>query len=241
MGREPVPFLSHALTKRSSAEEPARPAGPAAWLHALEPLETLAVGRLSEWLPRLTHPIRSGEHSQTAFAMGLALDWSRIARHETFERLLVERSHTFYLNDRDAPLAFEPSGHDFLSPALAEADLLRRVLDGDEFAHWLRAFLPRIPDDGSTDWLSPVTPRDRRDGKLAHLDGLNLSRAWMLEGIACALPDEDARAAALLRTAAEHSTAGLASVTGEHYAGGHWLGTFAVYLATRRGCVPPGA
>ena len=214
---------------------PARQPGPGEWSRVLEPLEELAVARLTEWLPRLTYPIRSGEHSQTAFAMGLALDWSRIAGDRDFERLLCERSRTFYAADRNAPLAFEPSGHDFLSPALAEADLLRRVLNREEFAGWLGAFLPGITAGRESDWLSPVTPADRRDGKLAHLDGLNLSRAWMLEGIASALPDEDPRRVWLLRAAAEHRATGLAAVTGEHYAGGHWLGTFAVYLVTGRG------
>lgn len=220
---------------------PARQGGPAEWARAIEPLEELAVARLAEWLPRLTHPIRSGEHSQTAFAIGLALDWSRTAGDHDFERLLCERTRTFYAGDRNAPLAFEPSGHDFLSPALAEADLLRRVLDRAEFAGWLSGFLPDVPHEGSSAWLKPVTPTDRRDGKLAHLDGLNLSRAWMLEGIASALPDNDPRRLSLLGAAAEHRAAGLAAVTGEHYAGGHWLGTFAVYLVTGRGLAATGA
>ena len=135
-----------------------------------------------------------------------------------------------------APWAYEPSGHDFLSPCLAEADLLRRVLEPDRFAAWLHEFLPGIPTDGEgAGWIEPAVVTDAGDGKLVHLDGLNLSRAWMLEGIAAALPDGDARRPALLAAADRHRAVGLASVTGEHYEGGHWLGTFAAYLVTGRG------
>ena len=133
---------------------------------------------------------------------------------------------------------YEPSGHDFLSPCLAEADLMRRVMAPDVFAVWLSGFLPGIPEDGRSDWLTPETVTDPTDGKLAHLDGLNLSRAWMLEGIAAGLPPDDPRGAAIRASAARHATAGLAAVTGEHYEGGHWLGSFATYLVTRRGLAP---
>jgi hypothetical protein len=143
---------------------------------------------------------------------------------------------TLYLPDRDCPLAYEPSGQDFLSPCLAEADLARRVLAPDEFARWLSAFLPQVPaaDDAGA-WLPPAVVIDREDPKLAHLDGLNLSRAWMLEGIAAGLPPNDPRLPALLAAARAHRDAGLVAVTGEHYVGGHWLGSFAMYLVTRRG------
>jgi hypothetical protein len=205
------------------------------WCTWLAPLESVAVERLSAWLPKLSHPIRSGEHSQTAFAMGLALDWSRTVANRDFESLLIARVHDFHGHDVNAPLAYEPSGHDFLSPALAEADLMRRVMDGTEFASWLARFLTQIPTDGSTAWLMPVRSTDASDGKLAHLDGLNLSRAWMLEGIADALPVSDARRASLLASAKQHREAGLGAITAAHYAGAHWLGSFAVYLLTRRG------
>ncbi len=206
-----------------------------AWSGALEPLERAATARLRDWLPKLTQPIRIGEHSQTAFALGLVLDWSRIAGDEPMRRLVEERSRDFYGRDRDCPLAYEPSGEDFLSPCLAEADLMRRVLAPAEFARWLRGFLPRLPRDGSSAWLAPGIVTDPADPKLAHLDGLNLSRAWMLEGMAAGLPAGDPRAAGLRATAAIHRAKGLAAVTGEHYEGGHWLGTFAVYLVTARG------
>jgi len=132
-------------------------------------------------------------------------------------------------------MAYEPSGQDFLSPCLAEADLMRRVMPASEFATWLRAFLPRIPTNGSSSWLTPAVVTDPTDPKLAHLDGLNLSRAWMLDGIVRGLPQTDSRRASLQAAALSHRTAGLAAVTGEHYEGGHWLGSFAVYLTTARG------
>jgi hypothetical protein len=118
----------------------------------------------------------------------------------------------------------------FLSPCLAEADLMRRVLSTGEFARWLDAFMPQLPTDGGAGWLAPGIVTDRKDPKLAHLDGLNLSRAWMLRGIASGLPEKDPRRAALENAAARHGSAALPAVTGEHYEGGHWLGSFAVYL-----------
>ncbi len=198
----------------------------------LAPLEAAVVHRVSEWLPKLSHPVRSGEHSQSAFSLGLMLDYARALGNTPFEELLASRIRAFYLRDRNGPLDYEPSGEDFLSPCLAEADVVRRVLDRDAFAAWLREFLPAIPADGSTVWLRPAQSADRADGKLAHLDGLNLSRAWMLERIALALPQADQRISSLRHTAQEHAEAGLSSVTSEHYEGAHWLGTFAVYLLT---------
>jgi hypothetical protein len=205
------------------------------WLMWIKPLETIAIERLVLWLRRLGHPIRSGEHSQTAFAMGLAIDWARIAHDEDSTRVLIARSHDFHELDRDAPLSYEPSGHDFLSPALAAADLMRRVMQPDLFASWLGMFLPSIPTDGSEEWIKPVRCPDPSDGKLSHLDGLNLSRAWMLEDVASALSESDPRWPALLTCAKRHTDAGLGAISGAHYAGAHRLGSFAVYLLTRRG------
>jgi hypothetical protein len=205
------------------------------WSATLRPLEELSVARLTFWIPKLMYPVRSGEHGQTAFAFGLILDWARAAGDAAMERLITSRTLDLYRGDRDAPLSYEPSGHDFLSPCLGEADLMRRILAPADFAVWLAAFLPGIPEDGSADWLRPAIVTDRADGKLAHIDGLNLSRAWMLEGMMSGLPRGDRRLPALEAAARAHREVGLASVTGEHYAGGHWLGTFAVYLMTRRG------
>ena len=205
------------------------------WQQALAPIETLAAEQVRDWLPKLTHPIRSGEHSQTAFAFGLILDWARGAGDHGMVDLIEKRVADYYAADYDCPLRYEPSGQDFLSPCLAEADLLRRVTAPTAFADWLTGFLPGIPDDGGADWLEPAVVTDPTDGKLVHLDGLNLSRAWMLEGNAAGLPPADGRRPALLAAAAVHRTSGLASVTGATYEGGHWLGTFATYLITGRG------
>jgi hypothetical protein len=201
----------------------------------LHPLEQAALQRLSLWLPKLSNPVRIGEHDQTAFALGLMLDYARTVGDEKFAALLTSRARQFYLSDKNCPLAYEPSGEDFLSPCLAEADAMRRVLSSADFANWFRNFLPQVSKSASNTWLQPVVSPDPSDPKLAHLDGLNLSRAWMLEGIASALPKSDKRLPAI-RTAAEaHRQVGLTAVTGQHYEGGHWLGSFAVYLVTRRG------
>ncbi len=196
----------------------------------LRPLEEVAVEQLADWLPKLIRPDRSGQHPNTAFALGLALDYARAAGTkvgaQAFADLLTQRARDYYEADRLAPLAYEPAGEDFLSPSLAEADLMRRVLDQTDFVSWLEGFLPDVAP------LQPLASPDRSDGKLAHLDGLNLSRAWMLRGIARALPLDHPRRAQFLELSDLHAQAGLAAVTGEHYAGGHWLGTFAVYLLT---------
>jgi Protein of unknown function (DUF2891) len=201
----------------------------------LQPLEDAAIERLKTWLPKLSHPVRIGEHNQTAFGLGLMLDYARSKSDQRFSKLLTDSVRKFFLHDKDCPLAYEPSGEDFLSPCLAEADLMRRVLSQKEFAAWLNDFLQQIPMTGNGDWLKPVVSPDPSDPKLAHLDGLNLSRAWMLEGILWALPHDDRRRAALQAAAESHRRAGLAAVTGAHYEGGHWLGSFAVYLTTQRG------
>ena len=206
-----------------------------AWQAALAPLEGLARERLFAWLPRLPWPVRTGLHSQTAFALGLALDWCAVTTDAALAERIRSRARDWYGEDVAAPVAYEPSGIDFLSPALGEADLMRRVLEPREFAGWLARFLPDPGGPAARRWLTPVTSPDPSDGHLAHLDGLNLSRAWMLEGVAAALGGQDVRRAGLERDAAAHARAGLAAVTGEHYAGAHWLGSFATYLLTRRG------
>ena len=204
----------------------------------LHPLEEIVLQRLNNWLPKLSNPVRIGEHDQTAFALGLMLDYAHANGDQKFVELLVSKAKQFYFRDQNCPLTYEPSGEDFLSPCLGEADLMRRVLPSEEFARWLRVFMPRIPTKSDDKWLQPVVSPDPSDPKLAHLDGLNLSRAWMLEGIAAGLPKSDKRLGAIRATAAAHSHAGLAAVTGEHYEGGHWLGSFAVYLVTQRGVAP---
>ncbi|MGA3189424.1 MAG: DUF2891 domain-containing protein [Bryobacteraceae bacterium] len=183
----------------------------------LRPLEDAVLERFSGWLAKLPYPVRSGEHSNTAFALGLVLDSHRC---ELFER----RARDFYFKDRNAPIGYEPSGEDFLSPCLAEADVMRRVLSAEEFERWFREFLPDVSG------LRPVVSPDPSDPKFSHLDGLNLSRAWMLRGIARGLgPGASGQFEEL---ADLHTAAGLAAVASEHYEGAHWLATFAVYLLT---------
>lgn len=206
------------------------------WLKHLLPLEQRAVSNISEWLPKLTFPIRTGEHSQTAFAFGLMLDWARIAGDREFESLLKSRVRELYAHDKNCPLAYEPSGQDFLSPCIAEADLMRRVFRQAEFSAWLGHFFPSLTGDTGSNWVMPATVTDKSDGKLAHLDGLNTSRAWMLEGIMSALPINDARRTPLKAAIEAHRKAGLDAVLGDmHYMGSHWLGSFATYLETKRG------
>ena len=205
------------------------------WSRTLAPLEAEAAQRLQSWLPKLRYPIRVGEHGQTAFAFGLVHDWARVARDTGMQSLIESKARAFYAGDRNCPLTYEPSGEDFLSPCLAEADLMRRILPPREYGAWLRRFLPVIPTSAKKTWLAPGEVTDRSDPKLAHLDGLNLSRGWMLLGIASGLPQGDRRIGALTAAAEAHAAAALPAVTGEHYEGGHWLGTFAVYLTTGAG------
>lgn len=206
------------------------------WLTTLLPLENKIVANVSDWLPKLSFPIRVGEHSQTAFAFGLMLDWSIAADNRAFGDLLKSNISRLYNADVNCPLAYEPSGQDFLSPCIAEADLMRRVLPTTQYANWLSAFLPTIPTNGDATWLTVATVVDKSDGKLAHLDGLNLSRAWMLEGIASALNSQDPRKKAIMNAAKAHKQAGINSVIHDmHYMGSHWLGSFATYLETQRG------
>jgi hypothetical protein len=210
-----------------------------AWAATLGPLEALAAERFRTWLPKLVYPIRSGTHNQSAFGFSLALDWARIAGDTDLETSLVQKALDFHESDRNCPLCYEPSGEDFLSPCLQTADLMRRVLDQERFAAWLSDYLPDLPLDGSADWLAPGLVHDPADGKLVHLDGLNLSRAWNLKAIAAALPTGDARAPALEAAAACHAQAGLAAVSDAHYEGSHWLASFAVYLTSGRSLEAP--
>ena len=134
-----------------------------AWAATLAPLEQEAATRISSWLPKLRYPIREGEHDQTAFAFGLIWDWAMVTNNAPMQQLLRTKAAEFYERDVACPLAYEPSGQDFLSPCLAEADFMRRVLAPEKFAAWLTAFLPSIPRDGSTQWLAPAEVTDRSD------------------------------------------------------------------------------
>ena len=202
------------------------------WRAALAPLEDAVVERISGWLPKLEHPIRTGEHNNTAFAIGLMLDYARITGRAEFGKLVESRARDYYLRDTACPLNYEPSGEDFLSPCLAEADVVRRILPEREFKEWFGRFLPKVE-------LEVTRVIDPADGKLYHLAGLNLSRAWMLDGIVSKLPAGDSRRGQLSALSARLRQAGLESIKSEHYEGGHWLGSFAVYLVSGRGITSP--
>jgi hypothetical protein len=205
------------------------------WSAAVAPLAELLATRLREFLPLLSYPVRSGVHSNTAFALGFTLDYARATGDAPLGELVVERSRHFFGADRDAPAAWEPGGGDFFSPCLVEADLLRRVLPVPAFAEWLAAFLPGLAAGEPSQLLTPALVSDRSDGQIVHLDGLNLSRAWCLWGIAGALPPHDPRRPILHAAAERHAAAGLEGVGSGDYMGDHWLGSFALFML---GCAP---
>jgi hypothetical protein len=198
-------------------------AGAKRWLARLRPLTSVIEARYQEWLPKQTYPIRSGVHTNTAFGLGFALDYARFFKNMKLETLIVERSVAYYGKDRNYPATWEPGGNDFLSPALVEADLMRRVYADKprRFTGWFTNYLRKIPPA----LLEPAVVSDRGDGQLAHLDGLNLSRAWCFFNLAAALPDEKL----LLKSANRHLATGLRHVASGSYAGEHWLATFAAY------------
>lgn len=198
------------------------------WEENLAPLTRAIVERYLDFLPRQTYPIRTGVHPNTAFGIAFALDYAVATGNQELKNLLVERSLTYYGNDEKYPAGWEPGGEDFFSPSLMEADLMRRVLDGDGFQDWFHRFLPDLPKT----LLEPAVVSDRSDPKIVHLDGLNLSRAWCMAGIASALPDGDPGKQKLEDSAARHAEDALEHVASGHYEGEHWLASFAVYLLT---------
>ena len=200
------------------------------WREAIRPLESSAARNLMTWLPKLTHPVRCGTHPQTAFALSLAWDWAQQVNHHEMASLIKERSNLFYGQDRDYALHLEPSGEDFLSPSLGPASLMTRLLSAGDFAAWLDRVMPGLGRDFH--FIPAVCP-DRSDGRLTHLDGLNLSRAWMLQDILHALDDDDDRQQTIHESVMAHRQAGLESVSSENYAGTHWLGTFAAWMLDR--------
>jgi hypothetical protein len=189
----------------------------------LQPLTDLIIQRFSSFLPKLVYPVRVGEHTNTAFAMAFAWDYSNRLGEDSLKLLIEERATDFYLEDLDCPMAWEPSGFDFLSPCLEEIDLMRRVLDEKAFHAWMSRFAPQLLDRDYT--LAAGLVSDRSDGKLVHLDGLNFSRAWVLYGLAHQYPDYEH----LIPIADAHVAYSLPNLVGDSYEGGHWLGTFALY------------
>ena len=206
------------------------------WAEYLQPLERRVAALLRDYLPRLRFPVRSGMHTDTAFALGLALDHARASDDGKLATAIEDRARAYYTGDRAAPVHFEPSGEDFFSPSLNVADLMARVLPSETFGAWLDGFFPDLTDGGLGRLASPVEVSDPADGRLAHLAGLNLSRAWTLAGVAAALPGSDPRRDVVLRAHEAHRERGLDQVFSGHYEGDHWLASFAVYLETV--CVP---
>jgi hypothetical protein len=205
------------------------------WAQAIDPLEKTIVSRARDYLPNLNWPIRTGVHQDSAFALAQILDYARLVGDRETETLIVERSRQYYLNDTDYPVRYEPSGEDFFSSGLNEADLMRRILSTDEFSAWLDDFFPTLRDGLLGNLLSPAEVSDITDGKLVHLAGLNFNRAWTMNGVASALPADDPRAVLLRTTANAHTKAGLQYVFSGQYEGEHWLATFAVYVLTNVG------
>jgi hypothetical protein len=182
----------------------------------------------SDYLPRAAFPHRSGLHSSTAFAMVLGLDAARRLGREALAERLLSHARRFFLHDTEAPTAYEPSGEDFLSPTLTEAHLMTLVLDGDTFPGWLDGFLPGIAEVIPASLREPVEPLDDSDGRLVHLRGLNLSRAWSWRAIGSALPPRDERRVAAYDAADRHLAGALEHVVTGGYMGDHWLVSFAL-------------
>ena len=202
------------------------------WAEILDPLADAFRDRYLEFLPKQDYPIRRGVHPNTAFGIAFALDYARAVGDQELENLLTERALTYFASDRDYPAAWEPDGDDFFSRSLIEADLMRRVLEGDGFVQWFHAFLPGLEEGRPESLLNPADVSDRSDPKIVHLDGLNLSRAWCMRLIAQALPPDDPVRPVLLDSAARHALATLPHIASGSYAGEHWLATFAVYALT---------
>jgi hypothetical protein len=196
------------------------------WFAHLAPLAMAFSDRFLEFLPRATYPVRVGTHFNTAFAFTLAFDYAECTRNGLLTALLRQKAREWYLGDADCQ-AWEPGGDDFLSPTLVEAECMRRALPPGEFAAWLGRFLPRLDAGEPATLFRPVIVSDRSDGKIAHLDGVNLTRAWCWRSLARAWPADDPRRALVLGAAEQHLVASLPHVAGD-YMGEHWLATFAL-------------
>ncbi|GAA3552680.1 DUF2891 domain-containing protein [Snuella lapsa] len=189
----------------------------------LQPLTDLIVEKYITFLPKLNYPQRVGTHTNTAFGLSFAFDYAEATQHEALKTAIIDRARYFYLDDKDCPLSWEPSGSDFLSPCLEEAALMKRLLPITDFRNWLEAFLPQLKDINFK--LEPGEVSDRTDGHLVHLDGVNFSRAWSLYKIAEGLPEYTH----LRAIANGHINYSLPSIVGDSYEGSHWLGSFAIY------------
>jgi hypothetical protein len=192
----------------------------------LTPLAEAFALRFVKFLPKATYPVRSGVHSNSAFALALALDYARTCDDDALAAAVIHAARQWFVNDADCQ-AWEPGGEDFLSPALIEAECMRRVLPAEEFSDWFAGFLPRLAQREPRALFQPVSVSDRSDGRIAHLDGLNLSRAWCWNSLATTLPAADPRARLMREAAAQHLEASIRHIT-DDYMGEHWLATFAL-------------
>jgi hypothetical protein len=193
----------------------------------LAPLANQLSGLFIDYLPNLNYPIRVGEHPNLAFALRLAWDYAREAKDGPLKQTITQTAIRFYKKEMNYPLSWEPGGNDFLSPGLEEADLMWRILPDTIYQNWLKKFLPALTRKNFA--MEPGKVKDRTDGKLVHLDGLNLSRAWDLYGIARHFPGNRAR---LYEIANKHLMEALPNVASGDYMGEHWLASFAVYALT---------
>jgi hypothetical protein len=196
------------------------------WSSAVAPLAAAFAERFVDFLPRATYPTRVGTHFNSAFAIALALEYAEVASNDTLRKALAKKARSWYSEDSDCQ-AWEPSGDDFLSSALMEAECMRRVLEAGDFSIWLDRFLPRLAVREPATLFTPAIVSDRTDGKIAHLDGLNLSRAWCWRSISSTWPASDPRRAVALEAAETHFAASFPHVAGD-YMGAHWLATFAL-------------
>ncbi|HCC70512.1 MAG TPA: DUF2891 domain-containing protein [Bacteroidales bacterium] len=188
----------------------------------ISPLAGLISEMYIEFLPRLHYPIRVGTHTNTAFGLCFAYDYAASTDNDSLLIAIKNKAREFYFYDTECPVSWEPGGNDFLSPCLEEADIMRRVLDAEEFEVWLKSFLPDLSDPSYI--MEPGVVSDRTDSQLAHLDGLNFSRAWCLYGIANSLNDYQH----LAKMANEHINYSLPDIADGNYEGGHWLASFAL-------------
>lgn len=196
------------------------------WKEAMRPLTQKVVTLWTNFLPRQTYPNRTGVHPNTAFGLVFALDYARNSMDIAFEKVILESAKKLYLNDKNVPASWEPNGADFLSPALEEADLMRRVLPAKEFTKWFHQFITTAGLQQLT--ILPVVS-DRTDLQIVHLDGLSFSRSWCMKSLAAALPASDPERKLLLRAATRHLGNALPHVVSGEYGGEHWLASFAVY------------
>ena len=205
------------------------------WAAALRPLADVITAKFCSWLPKMTYPIRYGMHSNTAFALSRSLAWSRRLAAEGDPELadaITDAAGRWFRSDAAYPGGWEPSGSDFLSPALTEAELMAQLLATGEFSTWLSAFLPGIATGFPSQLFAPAVVSDSSDGQIAHLHGLNASRAWCWRRIAESLPPGDERIGPALAAAHLHAEAALPHVVGDHYMVEHWLAAYAVLLLT---------